>query len=187
MLTVPLVEFVQPLDVLLFRPDSLAGWIIAVKSWTRDASHSEIVAYKNDEGVETFTARGNASKGSGEPGGVNFYRDLATRADRVSMVLRPRDTSQARPTQAYTWAINMMVGQKYDYLGLAVFALAAKRGSPDRAFCSEACTRYTRHANLDPFHPNADADLIAPGTFKFSPIYVQYPCVGGLVQITEGR
>lgn len=185
MRSVPLVEFVQPLDVLLFRPDSVAGWIIAMKTWTREASHSEIVSFKNDTIVETFTARGGASKGSDGRGGVNFYRDLPDRAERISMVLRPRDLTGARPGAARTWAQTMAVGQKYDYSGLLVFALAAKQGDPTKMFCSESCTRYSRAANLQPFHPNADADLIAPGTFKFSPIYEQYYVTAGLVQLPE--
>jgi|PlaIllAssembly_1097288.scaffolds.fasta_scaffold02577_6 hypothetical protein len=186
MLTVPLVEFVQPLDVLLFRPNSIAGWIIAIKSWTREASHSEIVAYKNTERVVTFTARGGTSKGEDQKTGVNFYNDLADQVHRISMVLRPRDMSQARPMQAYTWALNAAVGQKYDYSGLLVFALAARQGAADKMFCSEACTRYLRHAEVDPFHPKTDADLIAPGTFKFSPYLIQYPVESGRVLVTEG-
>lgn len=184
--TAPLIEFVQPLDVLLFRPDSLAGWVIAIKTWTREASHSEIVSFKAGRIVETFTARGGASKGTDGRGGVNFYRDLGDRAERVSMVLRPKDLTFARPAAARQWAQFMAVGQAYDYSGLLVFALAAKQGDPTKMFCSEACTRFTRQANLVPFHPDADADLVAPGTFKFSPIYAQYRVTAGLVEYPDG-
>lgn len=178
---VPLTEFVQPLDVLWFHPDSLAGWMIAIKTWSREVCHTEIVSFKNDSIIETFTARGGNSKGADGKGGVNFYRDLPERARRVSMVLRPRDLSQARPSAARLWAQTMAVGQKYDYLGLAVFALAVKQGSPHKMFCSEACTRYTRAANVEPFHPEADADQVAPGTFWFSPIYQHYLTKDGYV------
>lgn len=181
-MNVPLIDFVQPLDVLLFKPDSVAGWIIAVKTWCQDACHTEIVSFKNGSIVETFTARGGNSKGSDGKGGVNFYRDLPERAQRVSLVLRPRDLSRARPQSARQWAQFMAVGQAYDYSGLLVFALAAKQGNPTKMFCSEACTRYSRQAGLEPFHPAADADLIAPATFRFSPIYDQYRVKEAVVQ-----
>lgn len=183
----PLLQFVKPLDVLLFRPDSLAGWMIAVKTWSRDASHCEVVAYTSERLIETFSARGSVTTQAGEKGGVNFFRDLPSRISRISHVLRLRDQSGTRPLSAYNWALTRAVGQGYDYAGLLVFSLAARQGALNKMFCSEACTRYLRAAEADPFHPNADADLVAPGTFLFSPAFIQYPVENGLVLISKGR
>jgi len=183
-LLVPLLEFVQPLDVLLYRPSSLAGWMIAIKTWNKQTSHVEVVSYKSTERIETFTARGTVSQGEDRKSGVQFYGDLASRVDRITYVLRPK--REGRANAAYLWALTQAVGQGYDYVGLAVFALAAAQGSATKMHCGEAVTRYLRHADLYPFHHNADADLIAPATFLFSTSFVQYRVMNGNIDPSSG-
>lgn len=178
----PLITFVQPGDVLLFKPDSTAGWIIAVKTWSKDASHCEVVTSRDP--LTTFTARGMVSKEKGAPVGVNFYTDLAARAKRVTWCLRPPVPDHERANE---WARTSAVGQKYDYLGLAVFALAAAEGAQDKMHCGEAVARWLREAQVayPPYdralNPNYDADKVAPGTYLALPDLTQYQVIDGHV------
>lgn len=134
-----------PGDCLCYRPSSLFGWIIAVKTWNR-ISH-----------VEGYFGRG-WSIGAREKG-VDFY-DF--RRDHLARVLRPKKEFDMPVAQQWFQKVK---GQKYDFLGLLCFTLAVKQGAQDRMFCSEFMTRWYRAGNFHAIAPWIDADHVAPAQF----------------------
>ena len=148
------LEAMLPGDCLVYRPTSLMGWIIAVKTWTR-AAH-----------VEGFLGRG-WSVASRDGKGVNLY---PVRLDGLCRVLRPK-----RPFDmpaAMRWFHSTAKGQKYDWLGLLCFTLAVRHGAKDRMFCSEFMTRWYRNGGFYPVAPWVDADHVAPAQLFQSPEFL---------------
>lgn len=143
------LTIVQPADCLVYRPSSLFGWVIAVKTWTK-VSH-----------VEAYFGRG-WSLGAREDG-VNYYR---FRQDHLCRILRP--TMPFDMPQAMGW-FGSVIHQKYDYLGLLCFTLAVRQGAQNKMFCSEWLTRWYRAGSFEAFSPEYDADHIAPAQFLQSP------------------
>lgn len=148
----------MPGDVLLygrtpFRKSCL-GWffgaVINVKTWSR-FSHVEIY---DGEG-ESLASR------DGE--GVGCY---PLRTAQLRCVRRPGPYFDV---DAVRWWFDRVDGQKYDWLGLLCFTLAAKRGSPDKMFCSEFVTRALREGRVRPFNPALDADKVAPAQLWQTP------------------
>jgi hypothetical protein len=137
----------KPGDVLLYRPSSWVGWVIAVKTACRAASHVEVAV---KPGV-SLAARQE---------GVNYY---PTRWYKLSRVLRPNKTLDI--PKGIAWFDANAKGQRYDYFALLRFFTLGKQ-STDKQICSEVATRFLRHAAVG-WTPmgNEDADLIAPRDF----------------------
>jgi len=136
-------------DCLLYTPSGFFGWLIALKTWHK-VSH-----------VEVYIGDGFAVA-SRDGKGVGIYN---YRPDGLAAVLRPSGFYYHDGAMKWFSTVN---GQKYDWKGILVFALAVKQGAKDRMFCSEFATRFYRAGGLEPFHPDEDADHIAPFQFLTS-------------------
>lgn len=134
----------QPGDIMLYRPNSILGRIIAVKTW-HPVAHCEIAAAP---GV-AVAAR--------DLRGVNEY---PTRWSDLTMVRRPIVPFDTAKAMEYFQSVK---GQPYDVWGLLRFFGKGKE-SMDKQFCSEFAARFYRAGGLDPFH-GTPADLIPPGWF----------------------
>ena len=158
-------DFLQTGDCLLYRPSSLLGYVIAIKTW-RWVSHCEVYA---GDGMSV------ASRGPQDGiGGVGLY---ALRLTDLAHVLRPATGFQ--PSKAMSWFLRV-AGQKYDFWGLLRF-FTIGAGKPDRMFCSEFAMRLYRQGGLEPFQPDVDADTVAPGELLLSPRFAHYVVNNGLV------
>lgn len=156
----------QPGDCLLYRPNSIMGWVIAVKTWTA-ISHVEI--YTGD--LTSVASRDGI--------GVARY---PLRRSNLAYVRRPSckipSTNIQHPekhqvpgldfARAMRW-FRTVNGQKYDWKGLLCFTLAVHQGSMDRMFCSEFATRWYRKAGFDALAPEINADHVAPSEFVQTP------------------
>lgn len=138
-------------DVLLYRPSTLFGQIIKIKTWSR-VSHVEVYIGKDQ------------SVGSREKSGVRVY---PLRTDHLGFVLRSKQVLDQ--DSAMLWFFAKAQGQSYDFFGLLIFALAVSQGSPKKQFCSEFATRFLRHGGVDVVANHWDADKVAPGNFLMSP------------------
>jgi hypothetical protein len=147
-----LEEILQPGDVLLYSGNGLVGWWIKIKTWS-DVSHCETYI------GEDMTA------GSREPFGVRTFQPV--RRKNLKYVYRPTVPFDFK--KGWKWH-KTVVGQRYDFLGLLVFYLAAKSGRMDRMFCSEHTARMANEMGIMPFG-SCDCDRIAPGQFKATPAY----------------
>lgn len=134
-----------PGDILLYGPSNLIGRLICVKTWSH-VCHCEVYA------------GGGFSVASRDGIGVGKY---PLRTEQLKAVLRP--VGKLSMTSAMRWFYGSANGQRYDFLGLMVFFLAVKRGSPDRMFCSEFAVRFMRKAKVPVVNLNWDADKTAPG------------------------
>jgi hypothetical protein len=140
-------DLLQSGDCLLYRPSSLFGWIIALKTFNL-VSHVEIYAGMG----ESYASRDGI--------GVNIY---PFRTAQLARVLRP--VGKFNIDKARAWFLRYAIGQKYDWLGLLCFTLAVKQGALDRQFCSELGTRFYRAGGHRPFQPDYDADHVPPSYF----------------------
>jgi hypothetical protein len=140
------IKDIQPGDCLLYRPNGIFGWLIALKTWNR-ISH-----------VEIYAGNGHAFA-SRDGKGVNLY---PFRKAQLAKVLRP--TIPLDLSTGCHWFFNGAQGQKYDWKGILVFTLAAAQGAKDKMFCSEFATRFYRMCKF-PIFGNYDADHIAPAQF----------------------
>jgi hypothetical protein len=134
-------------DLLLYRPHSLMGHLIALKSWSR-WSHVEVVV---GPGV-VVAARYD--------GGVRYY--LAT-YEHLGMVLRP-NPAKLNLAEGLFWFDGHARGQAYDLWGLFRF-FTLGRPSMTRQFCSELATRIYRRSGFPTLFHRQDADLVPPGWF----------------------
>lgn len=144
-------------DCLLYRPSSLTGYIIAIKTWTR-ISHVEV--YAGD-----VPGRGKMSWASRDGLGVNLY---PLRTAGLGLVRRPARWSRWQMSRAEDW-FRTVRGQKYDWLGLLCFTLAVKQGAKDRMFCSEFALNLYRAAGLEVLAPECVPDHTAPAEFGQTP------------------
>jgi hypothetical protein len=158
-------DCLKPGDCLLYRPNSIVGWFIAVKTWRR-VSHCEVYV----GGGMSVAARGPQDG----VGGVGLY---ALRLADLAHVLRPSDVF--RLGDAMQW-FGTVAGEKYDFWGLLRF-FTIGTGWPDRMFCSEFATRFYRRGGLEPFQPDVDADTVAPGELLLSPVFTHYVVHGELL------
>jgi hypothetical protein len=142
---------VEPGDCLIYRPSTIFGWIIAVKTWNR-FSH-----------VEAYFGR-TWSIGARQKG-VNYY---PFDVEHLARVMRPKRRFDM--PKAMLW-FKGVVGQKYDYLGLLCFTLAVRQGDQNKMFCSEWMTRWYRSGGFEPFQPEVDADHVAPAQFAQCPLF----------------
>ena len=135
-----------PGDCLVYRPSSLLGRIIAIKSWL-PYSHVEIVI-------------GHELNIGARPEGVNIY---PLRLADLACVMRP-DPSMLNMEDGLKWFTTHAKGQRYDVFGLLRFFTIGKQ-STDKMFCSEMATRFYRNAGFPRLFHTTDADLVPPGWF----------------------
>lgn len=147
----------NPGDLLLYGKAGWKTWFsdfpsraIQVKTWS-DVSHCEIVV----DDQRSIASRNGI--------GVGIY---PRRTDDLRHVLRPVAEAHFDMDAAMVWGRSCL-GQGYDWWGLARF-FTINEGDPSKQFCSEFATRFYRHGNLLPFHPDTDADLVSPGMFLSS-------------------
>ena len=155
-------ECLKPGDVLLYRPDSVWGWLIAVKTW-HPISH-----------CEAYVGHG-MSVASRDGIGVGIY---PTRFAQLTRILRPAPPINLEA--AMTW-FNAVSNQGYDWLGLFRFLTWRDHHPHDKQFCSAFLTRWLRHGGVVPFAPEEDADAIAPCSFLLSTAFIEYVVNNGLV------
>lgn len=141
-------------DLLLYAGRGPIAWWIKVKTWS-GVSHCEVAL---DD---------RRSVASRDGIGVGRY---ARRYDDLAYLLRPWRPINLDAGERWFATVD---GQRYDWLGLLVFYLAAKQGARDRMFCSEFATRFYRACGLEPFTERMDADRVAPATFLYTPRFVE--------------
>lgn len=138
-------------DVLLYAGKGVFSRLIQIKtfSWV---SHCEV--YAGDG--ESLASR------DGE--GVGRY---PLRLEGLYAVARPKG---ALDWQAGLEWFATVKGQRYDWLGLLNFYLAAKpdRSEVQKMFCSEFATRLLRRCGFEPFQARVDADRVSPGLYLTS-------------------
>ncbi len=147
------IKILKPGDCLLYRPSSFFGYLIAIKTWNK-VSHTEV-----------YIGHGR-SVASRDGIGVDEY---PLRLDGLAYVLRPNQEFNLQ--KGLRWFYKYAKGQKYDWKGMLVFALAVRQGALDKMFCSECSTRLYRKCDLKPFSNNYNADRVAPATFLCSPTF----------------
>lgn len=130
-------------DILLYRPSSVFGWIIKVKTW-HPVSHVEIY----DGGLQSWASRDGV--------GVNRY-DL--RLSGLEYVLRPTVPLDLEAGRA--WA-RSMVGTKYGWLDLAAFVGVSKDFGG--IVCSPFAATLLRKDGWNVF-PTDSANAVAPFQF----------------------
>lgn len=143
----------QPGDCLLYAGTGFFSRIIKIKTWS-PVSHCELyigdgqsVASRDGVGVGTFTVR----------------------TDGLYAVLRP--LAPFNLPKAMRW-YKTVEGQRYDWLGLLrMFTIGEQ--STNMQFCSEFETRMYRAGDFEPFTPEIDADLVAPGQYLYSPRFLR--------------
>lgn len=142
---------VQAGDVLLYQGTGFWSRLIRIKTWS-DVSHCELAnsassafASRDGKGVGTYPVR--------EAGLYAVLRPVV-----------PLDMDGVRQFHA------RCLGQRYDWWGLLRFVTIGKQ-SQDKQFCSEYVVRLLRSGGIEPFTPQTDADLVAPGQFLMSPAF----------------
>jgi hypothetical protein len=142
-------------DILLYRPSSWVGWVIAIKTASRAASHVEVAV---KPGIAIAARRA----------GVNYY---GIRWEHLSRVLRPNKPLDL--SRALDWFDKNARGQRYDYVALGrFFIIPGLKQSTDKQICSELATRFLRAGAIGwkPFG-GEDADLVEPRDFLKSGDY----------------
>ena len=134
-------------DILLYRPHSFFGWIIAFKTWCREASH-----------VEVYMGQ-DKSSASRDGIGVGMYE---LRLKDLSMVLRPRTPFDMDKALAYYETVK---GQPYDWRGVWCFSLMAERGEEGKQICSEYARNLQTSAGPEWFATEWPSDKVAPAQF----------------------
>ena len=146
-----------PGDVLLYRGRGFWSWAIRVKTWS-DVSHCECYI------------GGGKSVASRDGVGVGTY---PLRLEGLVAVLRPKAPFDLAAALAWHATVE---GQGYDWVGLMNFYVGKWRGKENgKQFCAEQTTRFQRHGTIEPFHPEFDADCVAPGMFFSSAAYTHVP------------
>ena len=137
-------------DVLFYKPSSLVGYAIAVKTWTF-LSHVE--GYCG--GARVIAAR---------PEGVNIYKE---RIDKYLVCVR-RPMKQPFDLGAAWNSIHELMGP-YETAGfLAFFSPLAKHKEATR-ICSSLITRWLRGGGCEPFNPAMQAADVSPAQLWQSP------------------
>ena len=150
-------SLLRPGDCLLYAPNSVYGWLIAIKTYTK-VSHCEVYV-------------GNGRSAASRDGvGVGIY---PLRTANLAYVLRYSESDLLDWVAFWKW-FRTVNGQKYDWLGLLRFVWwrGIGTGKNARMFCSEFQARAYRELNARVFSPLADADAIVPADFLRSPSLV---------------
>jgi hypothetical protein len=147
---------IYPGDCLLyFNPNSVAHFLIALKTWHRIGHVECYLGECNSIGARPHT-------------GVYRYK---TERRNLTGVLRPSRPVDLR--ESVQWCERSAIGQGYDWLGLVRFAWKAQVlpevWAESLQFCSEFATRFYRRGGLDLF-PREDADAVAPFQFAVHPL-----------------
>ena len=141
-----------PGDVILYRPSSIIGWIIAIKTWSF-VSH-----------VECYI--GNNKSIGARPEGVNIY---PLRNDKyVSYILRPTEPFDI--VKAMEWFNKEAKGDKYDIGGLFGFFLTHNTKLHfDKEFCSMLAAMWYDAGDCFLFNSTYPENKIAPAQFLQTP------------------
>lgn len=157
----------KPGDILLYRTNSLVGWIIRTKTWS-PVNHSETylgsnysAASRDGIGVDTYTT---------------YPLDDGKR--KLEFVCRPNVPFDFKKGKEWH---EKQRGQEYDLLGLLVSFFSQKGGARTKMFCSEHTARMAREEGLALFGSVWDADKVSPGMFLASPLLTVYRPDGTLV------
>lgn len=145
-------DLLLPGDCLLYHGSGFFSRLIQIKTWSK-ISHVEVYV----GGGQSVASRDNK--------GVNTY---PFRTDGLTAVLRPVQSVDL--AAALAWHAKQ-IGQRYDWLGLMRFFTIGKQ-SDTRSFCSEYACRFYRRGGFEPFVADIDADLVAPATFLYSPMFI---------------
>lgn len=142
-------SMLEPGDVLLYAPSGFFGWLIALKTW-EEVSHVEVYAGNN----QSWASRDGL--------GVGRYH---LRTKGLKMVRRAAGFDYDK-AQAYFKTVD---GQKYDWVGLAVFASLRKHGDKFKQWCSEFADNIHFEAGNDLFGSYA-SDHVSPADFLKTPL-----------------
>lgn len=152
-------NIIQPGDAIMYRPSSLVGVIIAIKTWSW-TSHIEV--YVGD----------NRSIGAREEG-VDVW---PVRNDKYAKtILRPK-SEILNIAAGMEWFNEEAKGDKYDVEGLFGFFIPDKRPKDDstvnykKEFCSQLATMFYKRCGFNPFAPTYPARLISPAQYYQSPL-----------------
>lgn len=140
----------QPGDCFVYKPTSLLGKLIAIKTWS-PYSHVEVITRPG----ESFGARTK---------GVSYN---PIRFSGLRHVVRP-NPEILRIEDGIKWFETFALGKEYDFLGLLRFFSLGK-GSEKRYFCSELATQFYRHAGFPFLFHTQPADQVPPGWFVTLP------------------
>jgi hypothetical protein len=151
-------------DVLLYRPSSMFGKIISIKTWHR-ISHVEVCVGRDPLvygplgrwPIGDHAYEGCASVASRDGLGVNLY---PVRMSGLAYVLRPNVPFNI--SAAMRW-FNIVKGTPYGWVDLAAFV-----GLPwnsDGMFCSEFATQFLRCGAIRIFGDEPPRD-VAPFEFR---------------------
>jgi hypothetical protein len=141
-------EELRPGDCLVYRPSSLFGKLIAIKSWS-NYSHVEMITDTTKLPFKAISARSE---------GVRYF---SMNWMHIGAVMRPPSSFNLHDGLA--WFDRSANGQRYDWFGILRFFTIGKQ-STDHQFCSEVITRVYRHGGITLFE-GQDADLVPPGWF----------------------
>jgi hypothetical protein len=136
----------RPGDCLVYKPTSLIGRLIAIKTWS-PFSHVEII-----------TSPGMAIGARSE--GIDYN---PIRFSGLSKVVRP-NPEKLKLEDGISWFETFAHGKKYDYWGLLRFFSIGKQ-SEKKYFCSELATQFYRHAGFPFLFHSQAADQVPPGWF----------------------
>lgn len=135
-------------DCLLYRPSSVFGWLIAVKTFTR-ISHVEVYV----GGGKSFTSRDGK--------GVDIY---PLRTDGLAAVRRPV-SPLPNLDKALAWT-QLVRGQAYDFKDLWTFLLMGKpSGDPLKMICSESVACWYKEVGYEAVNLDVNSEAIAPADF----------------------
>jgi hypothetical protein len=151
-----MVALLQPGDHLLYAPNSLVGWLIAIKcaSWV---CHIEVYL-------------GDCLAGGSRDGiGVDTY---PMRFHELAYILRPIEPLDF--AAAFAWHESVR-GEDYEYAALLNFYLIPVKDSSHAMVCSEYVTLFDRAGGLEPFASDFSATKVHPAHFLASPVFSKIP------------
>src|ERR1044072_718685 len=152
-------DFLQPGDNLLYKPQGMYGYLIAIKTW-HNIAH-----------CECYVGNGQAVA-SRDGVGVGLY---PLREAQLAYILRPKEPILL--PLAMDKFRRVYQGQGYDYMGLVRFAWRApvsKIRFENLQFCSEFLTRFDRDMGMKDLFNGEDPDAIAPFQFLLDPGFPIY-------------
>jgi len=139
-----------PGDVLFYRPSSLLGWAIALKTWF-PISH-----------VEGYAGGGRVIAAREE--GVNIYTE---RIDQYLVAVR-RPMPQPFDLGAAWMSIKDLMGP-YESTGFVTFFAPLMKHKEATRICSSLITRWLRGGGCAPFNESVQAADVSPAMLWQSP------------------
>jgi hypothetical protein len=145
-------SLLRPGDSILYKPSSLIGWFIAIKTWSM-VSH-----------IECYIGNGQCI--SARPESVNIY---PLRNDKyATYILRP--TEPFNFDKAMEWFNEEAKGDSYDIGGLFGFFVAHNtKAHFDKEFCSMLANLWYNAGDCYLFNKVYPTNKIAPAQFLQTP------------------